>query len=144
MRMAIALGKANQKWPFGCVLVRRTDGAVMATGVNRWHASPILHGEMDALNNCVALHPKIDWSEIDLYTTGEPCAMCQGAILWCGIRVVVFGTSIQGLMDSGMSQIDVSAQEITERSKGLKSVTFERCLAEECDRMFVEAKQHRS
>lgn len=26
-----------------------------------------------------------------MYTSTEPCAMCSGAIFWCGVKKVVFG-----------------------------------------------------
>ena len=39
---------------------------------------------------------KFDPSQLVLYTTAEPCPMCQGAISWSGIGTVVSGTSIKG------------------------------------------------
>src|ERR1041385_6676613 len=85
MKTAIRLGGNNPKYPFRALLVDQ-KGAVVAEGWNRSVHNPTWHGEMDAINKCAAAHPKIDWTELTLYTTAEPCAMCQGAVAWAGIR----------------------------------------------------------
>jgi cytosine deaminase len=52
--------------------------------------NPILHGEMDALQNAGRLPAHI-YRECTLYTTLSPCPMCSGAILLYGIPRVVIG-----------------------------------------------------
>ena len=52
--------------------------------------SPVLHAEMDALENA-GRQPAQVYRESVLYTTLSPCAMCSGAILLYGIRRVVVG-----------------------------------------------------
>jgi tRNA(adenine34) deaminase len=46
-----------------------------------------------------------------LYTSGESCPMCMGAIIWCGIGRVVFGASIAQLATK-IGQIVVTNSEI--------------------------------
>jgi hypothetical protein len=85
--MRIALDEARQgDFPFGAVIVR--DGQVLARGRNlgRTNGDPTAHGEMMAIRRCVADHGRAALRGSTLYTTGEPCAMCMGAILWCRVR----------------------------------------------------------
>lgn len=76
--------------PIGSVLVRQ--GIVLGRGHNRRMqlGNPILHGEMDALQNAGRLPAHI-YRECTLYTTLSPCPMCSGAILLYGIPKVVIG-----------------------------------------------------
>ena len=83
-------GLAEGGIPIGSVLVHR--GTILGRGHNRriQRGSPILHGEMDALENA-GRHPANVYRESVLYTTLSPCAMCSGAILLYGIPTVIVG-----------------------------------------------------
>ncbi|MCB0583237.1 MAG: nucleoside deaminase [Phaeodactylibacter sp.] len=76
--------------PIGSVLVHK--GKIIGRGHNRrvQKGSPILHGEMDALENAGRL-PATVYRECVLYTTLSPCPMCTGAILLYEIPRVVIG-----------------------------------------------------
>jgi cytosine deaminase len=84
------LGLAEGGIPIGSVIVH--NGRILGRGHNRrvQKGSPILHGEMDALENA-GRQPASVYRECILYTTLSPCAMCSGAILLYGIRHVVIG-----------------------------------------------------
>jgi cytosine deaminase len=84
------LGFSEGGIPIGSVLVHR--GRVIGRGHNRrvQGGSPILHGEMDALENAGRQHAGV-YRESVIYTTLSPCAMCSGAILLYGIPAVVIG-----------------------------------------------------
>jgi tRNA(adenine34) deaminase len=96
MRMALAEA-AKGDFPFGAVIVR--GGEVVATGRNlgKTNNDPTAHGEMVAIREFVAKRPAVALASATLYTSGEPCPMCMGAILWCGIGRVVFAASIEKL-----------------------------------------------
>jgi creatinine deaminase len=83
-------GLAEGGIPIGSVLVHR--GTILGRGHNRriQRGSPILHGEMDALESA-GRHPARVYRESTLYTTLSPCAMCSGAILLYGIPTVIVG-----------------------------------------------------
>jgi tRNA(adenine34) deaminase len=96
MRMALAEA-ARGDFPFGAVIVRA--GEVLAKGRNlgKTNNDPTAHGEMMAIRGFVARRPAAELSGATLYTSGEPCPMCMGAIIWCGIGRVVYGASIEEL-----------------------------------------------
>src|SRR6185369_2097039 len=112
MRRAIQLGGNNPKYPFGALLVDHKKSVIVAEGWNRSVQNPTWHGEMDAINKCAASDPKIDWANLTIYTTAEPCAMCQGAVAWSGIKRVVFGSSIPFLKSLNWWAIDIRAEEL--------------------------------
>ena len=76
--------------PIGSVIV--SSGQIIGRGHNRrvQKGSPILHGEMDALENA-GRQPASVYRSATLYTTLSPCAMCSGAILLYGIPRVIIG-----------------------------------------------------
>jgi cytosine/creatinine deaminase len=86
-------GLAEGGIPIGSVLVRQ--GIILGRGHNRrmQQGSPILHGEMDALQNAGRLPAHI-YRECTLYTTLSPCPMCSGAILLYKIPKVVIGENV--------------------------------------------------
>ncbi len=93
MRAAIAeakLGLAEGGIPIGSVLA--LDGEIVGRGHNRrvQNLSPILHAEMDCLENTGRL-TAADSQRATIYTTLSPCDMCSGAILLYGIPKVVIG-----------------------------------------------------
>jgi creatinine deaminase len=83
-------GLAEGGIPIGSVLVH--DGRILGRGHNRriQRGSPILHGEMDALENA-GRQPAAVYRQSVIYTTLSPCAMCSGAILLYGIPTVIVG-----------------------------------------------------
>lgn len=84
------LGLAEGGIPIGSVLVH--NGEIIGRGHNKrvQSGSPILHGEMDALENA-GRQPARVYKESTLYTTLSPCSMCSGTILLYGIPKVVIG-----------------------------------------------------
>ena len=112
MRLAIAAAHGNPAFPFGAVIVRAADRAVMATGVNGTAANPTFHGEIAAIDDYVARHGNRGWSEAILYTTGEPCPMCMSAMVWAGMGGVAYGTSVEELRQSGINQILIPATAV--------------------------------
>jgi cytosine/creatinine deaminase len=84
------LGRSEGGIPIGSVLVHQ--GRIIGRGHNRrvQKGSPILHAEMDALENAGRQPAKV-YRECVLYTTLSPCAMCSGAVILYGIPRVIAG-----------------------------------------------------
>lgn len=139
MRLAIAMAQNVPQYPFGAVIVRRSTCEVLAQGFNRSSLNPTFHGEIDVINRCAADHVPLDWTELDLYTTAEPCPMCQSAIEWAGIGTVYFGTSIPFLQSHGWNQIDIRAAEISRRTPFRNTTIVGGILESECNALFEAA-----
>jgi len=112
MRLAIAEA-AKGDYPFGAVITR--DGKVLASGHSTQEHDPTAHGEMAAIHRFLAEYGAEKLKGTTLYTSGEPCAMCMGAILWCGIERMVFAASLEQIATK-MSLIMVHAAEIANKT----------------------------
>ena len=113
----MALDEARQgDYAFGCVITR--DHEVIARGRNlgKTNDDPTAHGEMVAIRGCLADHGSAALRGATLYTSGEPCVMCMGAIVWCGIGRVVFAASVPQI-GSLMNQIMITGTEVAARAK---------------------------
>ena len=87
--------------PIGSVLVHQ--GKILGKGHNRRiqgrandpykKGNPILHGEMDALEDAGRL-PSSIYTQSVIYTTLSPCSMCSGAILLYRIPKVIIGENV--------------------------------------------------
>jgi guanine deaminase len=110
MRLAIAEA-AKGDFPFGAAIVR--EGKVVSTGRNLGvtNNDPTAHGEMVAIRRFVADNPAKDLKGATLYTSGEPCPMCMGAIVWCGIGRVVYAASIEQLAKR-LGQIMITSKAV--------------------------------
>ena len=136
MRRAIELALNVPNLPFGALIVNRDTDEILAEGWNKTNINPTWHGEIDAINQLVLRQESLDASKLVLYTTAEPCPMCQAAILWAGIGMVVFGTSIRFLQNNGRHQIDILAQEVIHRSPHWSCKLISGVLEKDCNALF--------
>ncbi|MDB5336574.1 MAG: CMP/dCMP deaminase zinc-binding protein [Planctomycetaceae bacterium] len=141
MRRAIELAANTPDLPFGAVIANQESGEIVAEGWNRSSLNPTWHGEIDAINSLAQIRSVIEPNQLVLYTTAEPCPMCQGAILWTGIGTVVYGTSIRTLQSQGWRQIDIPAAEVIRRSPTWKCSLIAGILEKECNALFVAASK---
>lgn len=83
-------GLAEGGIPIGSALVK--DGKLLATGRNKrvQENNPILHGEMDCLNNAGRIG---SYRNTVIYSTLMPCYMCAGTIVQFKIPKVIVGES---------------------------------------------------
>lgn len=84
------LGRSQGGIPIGSVLVR--NGRIIARGHNKrvQEQNPILHGEMDCLNQAGRIG---SYRDTVIYSTLMPCYMCAGTIVQFKIPRVVVGES---------------------------------------------------
>lgn len=117
MRRAIAASReavAEGNMPFGATLVSPV-GALLWTAKNNQvtsgdctgHAELVLVREATAALGAPALRGGT------VYASGEPCAMCSGAMFWAGIRRVVFAASQQDIIDAlGGDQLPIRSAQV--------------------------------
>jgi len=136
MRMAIAEARRGD-FPFGAVIVR--NGKVIARGRNlgRTHDDPTAHGEMVAIRRCLAAHGSAALKGSTLYTSGEPCAMCMGAIIWSRFGRLVYAASVEQL-STRISQIMISSSEISARASFAPIAITGGVLADEAMQLFTK------
>jgi tRNA(Arg) A34 adenosine deaminase TadA len=105
LQRAIALAQTardNGKHPFAA-LVADARGQVIAEAGNNSvppEGDPTQHAELRAAQ--IAARTVGDVAQLagaTLYTSAEPCAMCAGAIYWCGIGRVVYALSEHRLLE---------------------------------------------
>ena len=79
--------------PFGAVVVK--DGAIIAEGANRVTSTndPTAHAEVLAIREACNKLGTFDLEGCEIYSSGEPCVMCLGAIYWARLSRVYFANS---------------------------------------------------
>lgn len=97
-RAAVAAGNR----PFGAALVK--DGAVLKVSVNqqmtafRGQGDCTAHAEIVLIREASLMHGAESLPGSTVYASGEPCAMCSGALFWAGVARVVYGASTLDIM----------------------------------------------
>jgi tRNA(adenine34) deaminase len=136
MRLAIEEARLGD-FPFGAVIVR--DGEVIARGRNlgKTDGDPTAHGEMVAIRRCLADHGPAALVGGTLYTSGEPCAMCMGAIIWCHMGRMVFAASVAQLA-TRINQIMISSAEIAAKAPFAPITITGGVLADEAMALFAK------
>ncbi len=93
---SLALEQAKKSYaeggiPIGAILIK--GDTVLGKGHNQrvQQLNPILHGEMDCLQNAGR---QSDYADTVLYTTLSPCMMCAGTIVQFKIKKVVIGENV--------------------------------------------------
>ena len=120
MQLAIDEAKAGYEEggiPIGSVLVR--NGELVAQGRNKrvQEKNPILHGEMDCLNNAGRIG---SYRDTVIYSTLMPCYMCAGTIVQFKIPKVIVGESrtfpgaVEFMRSHGVEVIDLDLPECVE------------------------------
>jgi tRNA(Arg) A34 adenosine deaminase TadA/protein-tyrosine-phosphatase len=120
LRRAIALAVLagnDCNSPFGAVLVG-TDGRVLGEGQNRVvsHGRVAAHAEIEAIH-AAAAHAEVRGSTI--YASGEPCPMCSAALVWAGVRRIVFAaaeTAFSATFSPGALRFTLDCRDIVASS----------------------------
>jgi tRNA(Arg) A34 adenosine deaminase TadA len=97
--------------PFAAAIFESGSGALVSVGVNLviTQGLSILHAETVAI---AVAQKKLGTYDLggpgmaghELVSSTEPCAMCLGAISWCGVRRVVTGALEQDARDIGFDE----------------------------------------
>ncbi len=115
MRLAIALARENVRrgtgGPFAAAVFQRESGRLVGVGVNCVErlASSSAHAEVLALTlaqrrlGSFTLHaPALP--EHEIVSSCAPCAMCLGAVLWSGVRRLVWGALREDALAIGFDE----------------------------------------
>lgn len=102
MAFVVALARRNVETgsggPFGAAVFESASGRLLAAATNLVVKSglSVAHAEIVALSLAQRTAGSYDLGApglpaFELVTSVEPCAMCTGAVLWSGVRRLVFG-----------------------------------------------------
>ena len=123
---------AGHGGPFGAVIVK--EGKIIGRGHNEviHQQDPTCHGEMMAIHDACKNLGSFDLSGAELYTTGYPCPMCLGAILWANINRVYYGCNVEdtevkiGFRDNAFYELLTKKEQ---RENFCRELSREECLA---------------
>jgi len=93
------IARDQGRFPFAAQIVAR-DGTVLARVINSVHADcdPTAHAEVTAVRAAAKRLGRTDGlAGATIYASGEPCAMCAGAIHWAGLSRLVFAVGEERL-----------------------------------------------
>lgn len=121
--------------PYGAVIVK--DNQIVAKAYNTvvQDSDPSAHAEINAIRILTNELKNYSLEGYSIYTTGEPCPMCAAACVWAGISEIIYGASIQDLVELNQSQINISCEEIIAQS--FRNITVSKgVLRNECIKLF--------
>jgi guanine deaminase len=110
------MGMERGGGPFGACIVEQSTGRILSSESNSvvLTPSPTKHAEINAIDAAAyiqmqeGMNTPYDLSGTVLYSTTKPCLMCQGAIIWARIPLVVYGTDNLDAQNAGFSEIGLS------------------------------------
>lgn len=114
--------------PFGAVIVK--DGKIIARGHNQvlLRGDATCHGEVQAIRRASKKLGTHDLSGCTIYTTGEPCPMCLGAIMWANIDRVFYGCNTEDTEIIGFRDKKFYEQSEKERKEFITECEREACI----------------
>ncbi len=94
--MRLALREAERAFehddvPVGCVIAREGELIAAAANERELRADPTAHCEILAIREAAAAVGSWRLSDVVIYVTLEPCAMCAGAIVLGRVPRLVYG-----------------------------------------------------
>jgi guanine deaminase len=124
--------QAGDGGPFGAVIVK-IGGGILGRGHNRVvkDNDPTCHGEISAIRDACKNINSFDLSGCEIYTTGEPCPMCLGAILWSNVEKIYYGCTIKenemiGFRDNVFyDKLEISTEKMKDK---IQQIDHEECL----------------
>ena len=147
MRAAIiraAHAKAKGDYSIGAAIVK--DGEIIISGSNRAKIDQdsTQHAEMVLIRQASKLFGSRFLQSCVLYSTHEPCPMCAAAAVWARMDGIVFGSTLQDMIDYRLKNgtrewtwrtIDISASEVLAKGEPKLDVV-EGFMRGECLKLF--------
>lgn len=147
MQLAIEEAKQARRqgdYAIGAVIIK--DNKVLAKAGNRiiLDNDPTHHAEIVAMRKATKLIKNRFLKNCILYTTHEPCPMCASAAVWARMKGIVFGSTLNDMVEyrqkAGNNNwswrtIDIAALEIIEKGEP-KLLLIQEFLRKECKELF--------
>ena len=117
LRQAIAWSRTARERgnrPFGAVVVSQQGQVLAETYCNTSETLDCTgHAETNAVRLVSPMFSRDVLATATIYSSGEPCVMCAGAIFWSGIGRVVFGIDAVRLRDFRGERVEQRDAELS-------------------------------
>ena len=115
--------------PFGCVIVK--DNKIISEGYNQVtnNNDPTAHAEIVSIRKACQTMKTFNLSEVELYSSCEPCPMCLSAIYWARIKFIYFGNRKSDAAAIGFDDAHIYQQ--IAMPEGQRSIPTNQMLSEE-------------
>ena len=94
MRQALAAAREAQaagEVPIGTCIVSKNQLVAVSGNRTRTDCDPTAHAEIVALREAASKLGNYRLTDVDVYSTIEPCAMCAGALIQARVRRLIYG-----------------------------------------------------
>ena len=110
VRLAVEGMRAGHGGPFGAVVVK--DGKIVGASYNRGFqkCDPTAHAEVEAIRDACKNLGTTELAGCTIYSSGEPCPMCMGAIYWAQMDAVVFANPKELSLQTGFDDSKIYAE----------------------------------
>ncbi|HPJ24187.1 MAG TPA: nucleoside deaminase [Bacillota bacterium] len=131
----------NVGGPFGALIIDKDNNivAIASNSVLKDH-DPTAHAEINAIRMASEKLGTHDLAGCTLYTTGYPCPMCMGAIIWSNIKKVYYGCSAEDADKIGFRD-DFIYEFIKNNSQDKNILDLEEQEKDQCLTLFSEYKR---
>jgi tRNA(adenine34) deaminase len=139
--MRIAMEEAKQSLRegnhgFGAVIIKDNQIIAAAHDEEETAQDPTSHAELNAIRIASKSFGK-NLHECSIVSTHEPCPMCASAMVWAGIKHVVYGYSIDNAVKQHRERIPLGSAEIFSRAGQEIEITTN-VLFDECKLLYDE------
>lgn len=139
MRIAIQeaqTSKSDGNKGYGAVVVFDDQIIGQAHDTSITEKDPSLHAEVNAIRQAVKTIDDNNLCGAILFSTCEPCPMCASLCVWANITTIIYGISIKETAKFGRSRIQLSANQIIEKSPRFIEV-IGNILHDECKMLYL-------
>lgn len=133
MEFALEEAKASLKegnHGFGAVIMKGNQILARTHDWEETESDPTYHAELNVIRLAAQKYGR-DFEGCTLIATHEPCPMCATAIVWSGIKTLVYGYSISEALAEGRRRIDLTCRELFVRA-GSDIQIHSGIMAEQC------------
>ncbi len=114
--MSIAIEESKKgDGPYGAVIVKGGKIIAQTHNTGKRDTDSTAHAEVNAIRLAQKTLGTTKLIGCTLYSSAESCPMCTAAEIWAKLDRVVFGCSIEQLMEVGSNQIELKAQTIIDQ-----------------------------
>ncbi len=118
--MELAINQAKEgDAPFGALIARGDKVLALGRDNTKRSHDPTAHAEMMAIRAFLQGHEPTDFQGTTIYSSCEPCVMCMGAILWCGISRLVYAAPMEKVVTK-IGWIEVPSRDVVGKASFAK------------------------